>query len=76
MNAAAFLRYYVRAERKQWTMLAAPALGFVFCLFIWLNLEWPAKLAGSVWMIAGVAYGAWRTKGFKRELVNFEMPPE
>jgi len=76
VNAAAFLRYYVRAERKQWTMLAAPALGFVFCLFIWLNLEWPAKLAGSVWMIAGVAYGAWRTKGFKRELVNFEMPPE
>ena len=35
-----------------------------------------AKLAGSMWMIAGIAYGARRAKGFKRELVNLEMPPE
>jgi len=76
VNAAAFMRYYVRAEQKRWTMLASPALGFAFCFFIWLNLEWPAKLAGSVWMIAGIAYGAYRTKGFRRELVNFEGPLE
>lgn len=76
VNAAAFLRYYVRADEKRWTMLASPALGFVFCLFIWLNLEWPAKMAGGIWMAAGIAYGAYRTKGFRRELVNFDMPPE
>lgn len=76
VNAAAFTRYYWRAERKRWSMSVPPAIGFALCLFIWLNLEWPAKLAGGAWMAAGIAYGAYRTKGFRRELVNFEIPQD
>lgn len=76
VNAAALARYYLRAQQKQWKMLAPPVLGFAICFLIWLNLELPARLAGSLWMAAGVAYGAWKTKGFRRELVNFEQPAE
>jgi hypothetical protein len=27
-------------------------------------------------MATGIAYGAWRTRGFKAELVNFDIPAE
>jgi hypothetical protein len=43
---------------------------------LWLNLSTPAKIAGSIWLGAGIAYGVWKTKGFKGELVDFEIPSE
>jgi len=27
-------------------------------------------------MVAGIAYGAWKTAGFQRNHVNFDLPPE
>jgi hypothetical protein len=33
-------------------------------------------IVGSIWMIAGIAYGAWKTKGFQSDLVNFDVPAE
>jgi amino acid transporter len=76
VNAAAFVRYFVREDRKRWTNFVSPVLGFLVCLFIWLNLGWHAKVAGAVWMAIGIAYGAVRTKGFRAELVRFDTPME
>jgi putrescine importer len=76
VNAAAFLRYYVRTPEKKLTNLVPPVLGFSICLLLWLNLSIPAKIAGSVWMAVGIAFGAWKTRGFRGELVDFELPPE
>jgi putrescine importer len=77
VNAAAFTRYYLRAEEKRvWTTLVPPVLGFLVCLLIALNLETPAKLWGSVWVLIGILYRAWRTRGFRAGSVNFELPPE
>jgi hypothetical protein len=53
-----------------------PLLGFVICGFIWLHLSRPAMILGAVWMGAGILYGALRTRGFRADLVNFEIPPE
>ncbi len=75
VNLAAFLRYYVRAKEKKLTNLVPPVLGFVICLALWLNLSWPAKLYGSIWMAAGIIFGIWKTRGF-REQLSFELPPE
>jgi putrescine importer len=83
VNAAAFLRYFVRAEHKSFGVLfrnivlhlIPPVLGFVICLGLWVNLSWPAKIVGSIWMIAGIAFGVWKTRGF-REPLSFEVPPE
>jgi len=33
-----------------------PALGFLFCLSIWLSLSRPAMLMGGVWFLVGLAF--------------------
>jgi putrescine importer len=76
VNAAAFVRYYLRNPEKKLTNLLPPAIGFFVCLLLWLNLSTPAKIAGSIWMGVGIAYGVWKTKGFQGELVDFEIPAE
>jgi len=75
VNAAAFLRYYVRSNDKKLGFLIPPVLGFVICLALWLNLSRPAIIVGSIWMAAGIAFGLWRTRGF-REQLSFEIPAE
>ena len=72
VNLASFVRYFVRAAEKRWTNLAFPLLGFSICFFIWLNLSRPAKIAGALWIAAGISYGAIRTRGFRADLVRFE----
>jgi amino acid transporter len=74
VNAASFTHYFWRGREKKWTDFALPTLGFVICLLLWLNLSRPAKMAGSIWMILGIAYGAVRTRGFRAELVSFDIP--
>jgi amino acid transporter len=77
VNAAAFMHYYWRAERgdRRMSNLIPPLLGFVICFFIWLNLRWQAQLSGAVWLAIGIAYGMYKTKGF-REMLKFDVVPE
>lgn len=76
VNIAAVARFYFRETHRRWFDLVSPALGFLICMLIWLSLSWRAKVLGILWMIVGVAYGAYNTKGFRRELVTFEIPPD
>jgi hypothetical protein len=76
VNAAAFVRYVVRDQKWTLSFVVPPVLGFVICLLLWLSLSTPAKIAGSIWMAAGIAFGAWKTRGFRGDLVNFDLPPE
>jgi amino acid transporter len=75
VNAAAFIRYYVRAGEKKLGNLIPPILGFCICLVLWLHLSRPAKIVGGLWMLAGIAFGIWKTRGF-REQLSFETPTE
>jgi amino acid transporter len=72
VNLAALLHYYVRAKERKITDLLMPGLGFLVCLLLWLNLSHPAKKWGTLWMLAGILFGAWKTKGFRTSLVNFD----
>jgi hypothetical protein len=47
----------------------------VICLGLWLNLSRPAQFAGGLWMLAGILFGIWKTRGF-REPLSFEVPAE
>ncbi|MGH9744847.1 MAG: APC family permease [Candidatus Acidiferrales bacterium] len=76
VNAAAFVRYYLRAKEKRWPNLVFPMLGFLICFFIWKNLGHSAIVLGAVWMAVGIGYGAVKTKGFQSELVQFDIPPD
>ncbi len=75
VNAASFIRYFVRAQEKSIGNLLIPVLGFLICAFIWWNLSPPAKIAGSLWLAAGIAYGAWKTSWFRNQM-SFDVPPE
>ena len=74
VNAASLLRNFFRAQNPVWHEFLTPAIGCIVCSLLWWNLNPRAKVLGTVWMIAGVCYGAVRTKGFRGELVNFDLP--
>ena len=76
VNLAALTHYYIRGEDRTLWQLIPPVLGFVICLFIWIHLSTLALIVGSIWMVAGISYGAWKTRGFQSNLVNFDLPPE
>jgi putrescine importer len=75
VNAASFVHYYLRGKQKNILEFLIPVLGFIVCAAIWWNLSPPAKIAGSIWLAIGVAYGAWKTNFFRKQM-SFEVPPE
>ena len=76
VNLASLTHYYIRGADRALGQLIPPVLGFFICLFIWIHLSHLALIAGSIWMAVGIAYGAWKTRGFQGNLVNFDVPPE
>lgn len=76
VNAAAFMRYFVREPEKKFWQFLPPVAGFFICLLLWVNLSSPAKIAGVIWMAVGIAFGAWKTRGFRGNLIDFELPAE
>ena len=65
VNIAALVRYGVRCERgaRRLRDILLPLVGFIFCFYLWWSLRMPAKIAGSAWLVAGLIYGAIRTRG-------------
>jgi putrescine importer len=75
VNAASFMRYFVRTTEKKIGNFLVPVLGFFICGFIWWNLSPPAKIAGSIWLAVGIIYGAWKTSWFSKQM-SFDVPAE
>jgi putrescine importer len=69
VNAACLLRYFVRAPQKRVWNFIAPVLGFITSLSLWCGLSHTAKLWGSIWMAAGIAFSFWHTRGFRTPLL-------
>jgi len=74
VNASAFTRYFLKNEKKSLWPFILPLLGFIICFYLWLSLDLKAKIVGTIWLSAGVLYGAWRTSWFRKPLiyVSFE----
>ena len=68
VNLSAFIRYFVRNEKKTFLHFIIPSLGFIVCFYLWLSLDWKAKLMGACWLTCGLIYGAIKTSGFKKPL--------
>lgn len=75
VNLAAFVRYFLRSPSKTFWNAAPPVLGFLVCLYIWLSLRTPAKIAGAAWLTTGLIYGAWKTRWFTHQ-IKFAAPDE
>ena len=76
VNLAALTHYYIRGADRTAGQLIPPVLGFIICFLLWISLSPKAKVFGAIWMVVGIAYGAWKTRGFQSDLVNFDVPPE
>jgi putrescine importer len=42
-----------------------PFMGFLVCFVIWLSLPSPAKILGTIWLLAGIAFLLIKTRGLK-----------
>jgi len=77
VNVASLREYYLKAEVKTFKGFLIdflPAgIGFVFCLGIWLNLPLKTFVIGGTWMIAGIIYLGFRSKGFKETNVMIDF---
>ena len=77
VNLAAFVRYFIREGKRTVGNLVPPLIGFAICFLLWLNLSpaRPRSWARS-WLVVGLAFGAWKTRGFRSSLVNFDFPSD
>jgi amino acid transporter len=81
VNLATLREYYFLRRggqrRRFWSDVLLPGIGFLFSLVIWLNLQRPAKIAGGIWLTAGVIYGAVKTRGYRTKpvMVDFSIEP-
>jgi amino acid transporter len=74
VNASAFVHYCVRRKHWSWGDWVPPVIGFVVCFYIWLSLSMPAKIAGTSWLLIGLAYGALRGRLRRSPVSAIESP--
>jgi amino acid transporter len=76
VNLAAFRQFYLlRPPGQKRNLLrdaAVPLLGFGVCSAIWLSLPAPAKIVGTIWLLAGIAFLIIKTRGLKDKPVEFD----
>ncbi len=75
VNASSFVHYFLRSRERTVFNFVVPVVGFFVCAGLWWNLSARALKWGTVWMVAGILFGVWKTRGF-REQLSFEVPPE
>ena len=68
VNAATIVHYFVKGRDRRWSFLVLPLGGLIVCLYIWANLRWVAKVAGCIWLLAGIVYGLYRWRVAKVEM--------
>ena len=76
VNISSLLHYWVRGKERHWSHLLVPFVGALVCLYLWLSLSVLAKTAGALWLVFGLGYGAWKTGGFRRQMISFDVPSD
>ena len=77
VNLAALRHFWFSAaavgKRNFFKDAFVPVFGIVFCAVLLVSLQTWTKYAGLIWLAVGVAYGAYKTKGFTRRptLIDF-----
>jgi putrescine importer len=77
VNLAVIKQFYFTnrpGKRRNWFKdVLLPALGFIFCFWIWWSLPRPAKVVGGIWFVLGISYLAVMTQGFRRKPESIEF---
>jgi putrescine importer len=76
VNLAAFRQFYLLRppgrKRHIFSDAVIPFLGFAVCFAIWISLPAPAKIVGTIWLLAGVVFLLIKTRGLKQKPVEFD----
>jgi len=72
VNAAAFVRLYLKADKKRWLNLILPLCGFIICLVLWWNLTSRAKAFGSL-DVSRHNVRRLENWGIRRNLADFDV---
>lgn len=74
VNLSVIFHYYkklgLRGGKNTIKYLIMPSIGMLTLIIVFINIETNAKILGSIWLLLGVIYLAFKTKGFK------QLPPE
>lgn len=77
VNFCCFTQYYLRTppghKRRLLTDAVIPLAGFLFCLWIWINLSRPSFVRGWIWLGAGLIYAAIKTRGFRGRALTMDF---
>ena len=73
VNIATMREFYFKPAKKTFRSFLInfllPAAGFIFCFIIWLNLPLKTFIIGGSWMVIGIFYLTFHTKGFRHKLI-------
>jgi amino acid transporter len=77
VNFATFWQFGVRRANGQKVKLLGdiilPLFGFLFCGWIWINLNNVAKIVGGVWFVIGFVYLGFKTNWFRAKPVMLDF---
>jgi amino acid transporter len=77
VNIASMREFYFKSSIKTikgfFNDFLPPFIGFVISLIIWLNLPLKTFVIGGIWMLAGIVYLGFRTKGFKEKATMIDF---
>jgi amino acid transporter len=77
VNIASMQEYFFKVPGKTikgfLLNFLSPGIGFLFCLIIWLNLPVKTFIIGGSWMMVGILYLAFRTKGFRKKAIMIDF---
>jgi amino acid transporter len=69
VNLSALRHFWFSAEavgrRNFFVDAVVPGFGFVFCAALLISLQPWTKYAGLVWLVVGIVYAAFKTRGFR-----------
>jgi putrescine importer len=77
VNLAALCHFWfspeARGHRNFFVDAFVPGFGFVFCFALLMSLQPWTKYAGLAWIVVGILYGAYKTRGFtlRPKLIDF-----
>ena len=73
VNLAVVWQFRVRTREQReggvFADVVLPGLGFLFCGAIWIGLGAPAKIAGGIWFLLGMAVLINKTRAFRNPIV-------
>jgi hypothetical protein len=77
VNVASMFEYYFKSPVKSmkgfFLHFLPSALGFIFCLMIWINLPLKTFIVGGIWVFIGLIYLAFLSKGFRHKNLNIQF---